>query len=89
MRIFAISHASVVPAYRRKWDLIAREPGVKLTVLISSHWPEASLPAVRWEGERPTGYRLIMGPVWFRGRKGHISRYCFPLLPLYALLESA
>jgi glycosyltransferase involved in cell wall biosynthesis len=41
MKIFAISHSSVVPRFRRKWEELSRFPDVDLTLLVPRSWPEA------------------------------------------------
>jgi len=81
MNVLVLSHTSVLASYRRKWEILSSFPNVQLTLVIPDAWPEASLAAVRWDGRQPRSYRILCVPVWFRGRKGHITRYCFPRTP--------
>lgn len=67
MRVFAISHSSVVERFRRKWTELAGFPGIDLTLLVPSSWPEAGRH-VRCASQQVTPrYRIIAAPVLFRG----------------------
>jgi glycosyltransferase involved in cell wall biosynthesis len=63
MKVFAISHSSVVARFRRKWDELARRTGVDLTLLIPRSWPEAgthvSYPGKRGTAESRAAYRIV------------------------------
>jgi glycosyltransferase involved in cell wall biosynthesis len=63
MKVFAISHSSVVPGFRRKWEELARLPAVELTLLIPRSWPEAGARVTYREGRGPADgappYRIM------------------------------
>jgi glycosyltransferase involved in cell wall biosynthesis len=52
LRILAVSHSAVVGPYRRRFELLARRPGVELTLLTPRWWHEANR---RVEADEPDG----------------------------------
>ncbi len=76
MKIFFVSHSSVVFNYREKLRLLCKKKGVELALLLPHVWPEAgksvqtsSQPA---EGE---GFPIISAPIFFPGR---VKRHFYP-----------
>jgi glycosyltransferase involved in cell wall biosynthesis len=79
VKVFVVSHSSVVDRFRRKWTELARRPGVELTVLVPSVWPEGGRP-VRATVEDGAPYRLIRSrPVL----GGVHALHFYPLLPYH------
>lgn len=79
MKVFVVSHSSVVDRFRRKWTELARRPGIELTVLVPSAWPEGGQP-VRPVADAATPYRIIRTRPVFRGVH---ALHFYPLLPYY------
>lgn len=79
MKIFVVSHSSVVDRFRRKWAELARRPGIELTVLVPSVWPEGGQP-VRPVADASTPYRIICSRPVFRGVH---ALHFYPLLPYH------
>jgi glycosyltransferase involved in cell wall biosynthesis len=66
MKVFAISHSSVVGRFRRKWTELSTFPDVHLTLLVPRWWPEGGA-RVRYEPNGPAGYRILSRPTAFTG----------------------
>jgi glycosyltransferase involved in cell wall biosynthesis len=66
-RILAVDHTGGVAAFRRKYELIAADPDIDLTVLVPERWVEngRTIEAPR---EAP-GYRVLSGKVIWPGRE--------------------
>jgi glycosyltransferase involved in cell wall biosynthesis len=79
VKVFVVSHSSVVDRFRRKWTELARRPGIELTVLVPSAWPEGGQP-VRPVADAATPYRIIRSRPVFRGVH---ALHFYPLLPYY------
>jgi glycosyltransferase involved in cell wall biosynthesis len=80
MKVFVISHSSVVEGFRRKWAELAKSPGITLTLLVPSCWPEGG-QQVRYVPDSATGpYRVIGARALFAGIH---ALHCYPLLPWY------
>jgi glycosyltransferase involved in cell wall biosynthesis len=71
MKVFAISHSSVVARFRRKWDELAKRADVDLTLLVPRSWPEAgthvSYPGERGVAESRAAYRIVSRRTPFTG----------------------
>lgn len=81
MRVFFVSHSSVVYNYREKLRLLARRKGVEMTLLLPHAWREAG-KRVRTSNqlENSEGLRIISAPVLFEGR---IKRHFYPFFSHY------
>lgn len=67
LRVLVVDHVAGVDAFRRKYEILAADPGVELTVLAPESWiengREVRAPA------SVSGYRLRTGRVAWRGRE--------------------
>ena len=76
MRIFWVSHSSVIPTYREKLCLLASRRDVELTLLLPKAWPEAGqrvFPAP--QSPEVEGFRILTAPLVFEGR---VKRHFYP-----------
>lgn len=78
MKIFFISHSSVIYNYREKLRLLSRRKDVELALLLPHTWPEAGQRArtAPQTAERE-GFPIISAPVVFPGR---VKRHFYPSL---------
>jgi len=67
MKVFAISHSSVVDRFRRKWDELAGFSDVDLSLLVPRSWPEGGRRVAYTPCRPASGYRIIGASVLFRG----------------------
>ncbi|GIX07448.1 MAG: glycosyl transferase family 1 [Candidatus Poribacteria bacterium] len=85
MHILAISHPAVAPAYRRKFELIARiarEEGIVLRVIVPEAWPEENRrvfarcePLPEWVSPLPIVWEGYYARYFYRGSEwGRIWR---------------
>ncbi len=76
MKIFFVSHSSVVPNYREKLRLLSQKKDVEITLLLPEFWYEAG-KRIRTFDQSPEkeGFRIISAPVFFEGR---IKRHFYP-----------
>lgn len=76
MKIFFISHSSVIPTYREKLRLLCQRKDVELTLLLPKAWPEAGQRVFpRPQPPETEGFRIITAPLVFEGR---IKRHFYP-----------
>lgn len=76
MKIFFISHSSVIPTYREKLRLLCQHKDVELTLLLPQAWPEAGQRArPQPQPKKIEGFRIITLPVFFEGR---VKRHFYP-----------
>jgi glycosyltransferase involved in cell wall biosynthesis len=80
MKVFVISHSSVVEGFRRKWAELARRPGISLTLLVPSCWPEGGQWVRYVPGAASAPYRVISARALLAGIH---ALHCYPLLPWY------
>ncbi len=73
MRILMISKALVVGQYQTKTELLARKPGVELTVVVPSYWRDER-GVIPLEKNHVDGYQLIVAPLRLNG---HYHLYFF------------
>jgi glycosyltransferase involved in cell wall biosynthesis len=66
MKVFAISHSSVVGRFRRKWDEVATLPDVELTLLVPASWPEGGA-RVLYRPQGDPGYTVVSRRAAFSG----------------------
>lgn len=69
-----LSKAMVVGIYQRKAELIARDPGIDLTVAVPPLWRDEGLER-RLERRHLLGYRLVETPIF---RPGSFHLHCYP-----------
>lgn len=65
LRVLAVDHVAGIDAYRRKYEMLARDPGIDLTVLLPASWIENGR-----EVRAPRscdGFRIRTGRVLWRG----------------------
>ncbi|HUO58254.1 MAG TPA: glycosyltransferase [bacterium] len=76
MKIFWVSHSSVIPTYREKLSLLARRKDVELTLLLPQSWPEAGQRVFpQPQSPEVEGFRIITAPLVFEGR---VKRHFYP-----------
>jgi len=76
MKILFISHSSVIPTYREKLSLLAKNKNVELTLLLPSAWPEAGRRIItRNQETNIEGFRILSRPIWLEGR---LKRHFYP-----------
>ena len=76
MKIFCVSHSSVIPTYRAKWRLLCRRKDVEMTLLLPKSWPEAGQRV--FPSPQPPeveGFRILTAPLVFEGR---VKRHFYP-----------
>jgi glycosyltransferase involved in cell wall biosynthesis len=66
MRVLAVDHTAGVPPFRKKFQALARYPGVDLTVLAPKRWVE-NYRIVKASPDDATGYRMRTGSVVWPG----------------------
>lgn len=76
MKIFFVSHSSVIPTYREKLRILCRHKDVELTLLLPNAWPEAG-KRVQTDNQpkNKEGFGIISAPLIFEGR---IKRHFYP-----------
>ncbi|HJT24480.1 MAG TPA: glycosyltransferase, partial [bacterium] len=76
MKVFFVSHSSVIYNYREKLRLLAKHNDVELTLLLPQYWPEAG-KRIQTEDKPKSaeGFRIISAPLFFEGR---IKRHFYP-----------
>jgi glycosyltransferase involved in cell wall biosynthesis len=67
MRVLMLSKACVVGTYQRKLEEIARQPGIRLCVLVPPSWRDAR-GDLKLERAYVEGYDLRVTPIRFNGR---------------------
>ena len=78
MKIFFISHSSVIPTYREKLRLLCARKDVDLTLFLPKAWPEAGQRARPLpQTKEKEGFRIITAPILFEGR---VKRHFYPFL---------
>ncbi len=76
MKIFFVSHSSVVPTYREKLRLLCRKRDIDLTLLLPRSWPEAGKRVQTISQDSSAeGFSIISAPILFEGR---IKRHFYP-----------
>jgi glycosyltransferase involved in cell wall biosynthesis len=81
MKIFFISHSSVIFNYREKLRLLAQRKDVDLTLLLPRSWPEAGKRVITsGQSKNVEGFRIISAPLFFEGR---IKRHFYPSFSHY------
>lgn len=72
LRVLAISHPAVAAAYRRKFELIAREPGVELRLIVPEAWREGTR-LERFEAQNGGQWAVALPVVW----QDYYARYMY------------
>lgn len=66
MRVLAVDHTAGVPPFRKKFEALARYPGVDLTVLAPKRWVE-NYRIINASPDDAAGYRMRTGSVVWPG----------------------
>ena len=72
LRVLAISHPAVAAAYRRKFELIAREPGVQLRLIVPEAWREGTR-LERFDAQNGGEWAVALPVVW----QDYYARYMY------------
>jgi glycosyltransferase involved in cell wall biosynthesis len=76
MKIFYVSHSSVIPTYREKLRLLSQKKGVELTLLLPRAWPEAGQKVFpQPQPPEAEGFRIITASLLLEGR---VKRHFYP-----------
>lgn len=73
MRVLALSHSALVPAYREKFRLLAARRGWELHLVLPHSWPEGGAPLAAPAAGREGRLRLHSLPCRLPGRVGFAS----------------
>ena len=66
LRVLAVDHTAGVPSFRKKFEAIAAQPGIELTVLAPERWIE-NYSEVRADNDIEGSYRFRIGRVGWPG----------------------